>query len=211
MAAKKQSKGTNKNSKISKLTRVFNFSTTKGKFLVFMLTFAVIGGGFAVYQTFAASSSYSGSNLTGTPKSHAITVTETQGQKRDLVVWKLYDAGPGDSVTSMVFTKSGTASGVRGYAVADESARACAMVRSTNASQTFNVTIFGDTGINTGIDAAKKSLRRTVNASSEYAEYCTDWLLFSKYALANGRVDRYGNTATGNVRVSTIRIDYQKR
>ncbi len=46
----------NKNSKSSKLSRIFNFSTTKGKFLVFILTFAVVGGGYAAYQAFAATS-----------------------------------------------------------------------------------------------------------------------------------------------------------
>ncbi len=56
MAVKKTVKRKNKNSRISKLTRALNFSTTKGKFLIFILTFAVVGGGYMAYQTFAATS-----------------------------------------------------------------------------------------------------------------------------------------------------------
>ncbi len=45
-----------KSSKFGKISKAFSFSTTKGKFLVFMLTFAVVGGGYAAYQAFAATS-----------------------------------------------------------------------------------------------------------------------------------------------------------
>lgn len=54
MAKSKPTKKIKKNSRFLKLTRFFNFSTTRGKFLIFMLTFAVIGGGYAAYQAFAA-------------------------------------------------------------------------------------------------------------------------------------------------------------
>ena len=54
MASKKSVKRTNKKSKSSKLTYALNFSTTKGRILIFTLIFAVIGTGFMAYQAFAA-------------------------------------------------------------------------------------------------------------------------------------------------------------
>ncbi len=41
-------------SRFGKFKRVFNVSTTKGKLAVFLLSFALIGGGYMVYQSFAA-------------------------------------------------------------------------------------------------------------------------------------------------------------
>lgn len=54
MVNKKQTKKSRLNFGSSKLVRALNFSTTKGKFLIFILTFAIIGGGYMVYSSFAA-------------------------------------------------------------------------------------------------------------------------------------------------------------
>ncbi len=43
-------------SRFGKFKRVFNVSTTKGKLAVFLLSFALIGGGYMAYQSFAATS-----------------------------------------------------------------------------------------------------------------------------------------------------------
>ncbi len=51
--AVKKIKHTSKNAKTSKLTRALNLSTTKGKFLLFILIFAIVGGGYMVYHSFA--------------------------------------------------------------------------------------------------------------------------------------------------------------
>lgn len=55
MAKRKLAKSTKtKNPQSKKLARIFNFSSTRGKFLVFMVSFAVIGGGYGIYHAFAA-------------------------------------------------------------------------------------------------------------------------------------------------------------
>ena len=63
--------------------------TPKSQLLVFLLAFAVIGGGYMAYRSFAATGSgvYLAHQMTG--ENGAWTTKETRGAKKDFTVWYL--------------------------------------------------------------------------------------------------------------------------
>lgn len=81
---------TKKPAKRKGLSTIISLSSTKGKLILFLLIFAVVGGGYMLYSSFAATSEdvHYANKITkdyGSP----YTVTESSGNKGGVTVWKL--------------------------------------------------------------------------------------------------------------------------
>ena len=79
--------------RLSKVLRAFNPRSFRGGMALFALVFAFTGGGYLVYNTFAAAiiKALSGSQLSG--RNGAYTVTETSSDKKNMTVWELPKQG----------------------------------------------------------------------------------------------------------------------
>lgn len=82
-----KTKAQNKSSFFSKLVP----RTRKSQLIVFLLTFALIGGGIMAYRSFAASGSgaYTGNQLGNMSSGGSYQTTETVGSKRGYPVWEI--------------------------------------------------------------------------------------------------------------------------
>ncbi len=200
MPAKKTVKRTSKNSRTSKLTRSINFSTTKGKFLLFVLTFAVVGGVYMAYVSFAATTEVTilADNMA------LLNATSYRGSETDSSKRSTKYIGLGS-----------TSSGSHGIALTDagyiatvvlpggsKNVRACAMIRRMGTSN-FNLTA-GSTSTPEPYDVFKDFL--DMPASTNYINVCTP---YSPSSIVGGKfLIRVDHVKGAEIRVASVVLDW---
>lgn len=181
MATKKQSKN-------FPLKQSISLSSSKGKLILFLLIFALIGGGLMAYRSFAASgniATFGGQDLKPSSKGDATLVNETKGSKKNVPVWEM-KGGTANKWLGMKKPVTQPASA--------KQARSCAKVKLVSGTGDFALTHPNGQGHTEWFK---------IQATTDYQEICTKFL-----ALNTPRQDRYADVGWGFGNKDTLRVGY---
>lgn len=191
MSTKKKSK----NSFKSRLGRTINLSSRKGKFIAFILAFAITGGGYMVYSTYASTNlTWAAENMRAGcwecsgPK--AYTTTEYSTSKKGTTVWvaplkanaQIYAISPPSVPKSNSYI------------------RVCAYIRVVMAA-TIELQPFASPYNAPSTANTKLSLSSTNN---EYIKYCGSY-----FPASSGNSNPWLIQRSGSIRVASLSVEYR--
>ncbi len=184
-AKTKQTKQTKK----ATLNRKISLSSNTGRFILFLLVFAVVGGGWMAYRSFAATynnATFGGAQLKPSKTGDATMVNETTGSKRNTPVWQM-TGGSGNKFLSL---KNGVMlpTGAR-------QVRSCAKVKLVSGSGQFALTHPNGQG---------NTETFTITATPDYQEFCTQY----RVPITPMNQLRYADVGWGFGNKDTLRVGY---
>jgi len=178
----------NSSSKWQKILKVVNPDSAKGRLIVFLVAFALVGGGIMAFRSFADPSIVNinaGWQKISVTHQPAQIVKETSGSKSNAVLWSV---GPGGNIT---------ANTVLPQLVPGAPFNICASIKATAS---------GTVGFGFGNDQHGGEAPISVTASSDYQEYCAPMTFLPIYG--NSYNPGIYNNTTGDIRVGFIQLNY---